>query len=126
MVDQIQIVTRRVRRCSESTSQDALFVVGRGNVKPKKHVALGITVKSMTGRKQLVTMLNRFGHCLNYSAVEELETAVGYAIHEKEQTCPDGTVPNLPMGVAFDNFDELSNTLSGADTLHDTENIVPG
>ena len=116
--------TERVRRCSESTSLDALFVVVRENVKPKKHVALGIAVKSMTGSKQLVTMLNRFGHCLNYSAVEELETAVGYAIHEKEQTCPDGTVPNLPMGVAFDNFDELSNTLSGADTLHDTMGIL--
>ena len=100
-------------------------------MKPKKHVTLGIAVKSMTGSKQLVTMLNRFGHCLNYSAVEERETAVGYAIHEKEETCPmkkNGTVPNLPMGVAFDNFDELSNTLSGADTLHDTMGIfiLPG
>ena len=28
------------------------------------------------------------------------------------------------MGLAFDNYDELTNTLSGAETLHDTMGIL--
>ena len=107
----------RVKRCTESSSQDALFVIKRGHVKPQKHVAVGIAVKSMTGSKQLVTILNRLGHCINYSQVEELETSLASSIIEKQKACPEGTVPGVAMGLAFDNFDELTNTLSGSDTL---------
>ena len=78
----------------------------------------------MTGSKKVVTMLNRLGHCVNYNYIEELETAIGSSIENKKDGCPDGTVRNLPMGLAFDNYDELTNTLSGSDTLHDTMGIL--
>ena len=86
-------------------------------MKRKKHIALGIAVKGITGSKNLVSILNRFGHCLNYNCLEELETAIGSAIQDREAACPEGTVQDLPFGVAFDNFDELTETLSGSDTL---------
>ena len=66
-------------------------------------------------------------HCLNYSALEELETATAEALLARKQACPEDTIAGLPMGVqglAFDNFDELTQTLSGADTLHDTMGIL--
>ena len=78
----------------------------------------------MTGSKQLVTILNRLGHCINYYQVEELETSLASSIIEKQKACPEGTVPGVAMGLAFDNFDELTNTLSGSDTLHDTMGIL--
>ena len=116
--------SEEVQRRAQSTSQDALFIVRRGRAKPEKHVTLGTTVKSLTGSKKLVTVLNRFGHCLNYSSLEELETATADALQERGVACPDGTLKGSPMGLAFDNFDEITQTLSGADSLHDTMGIL--
>lgn len=116
--------TARTQRWAESSSQDALFAIRKGHVKPKKHIALGMAVKGMTGSKKLVSILNRFGHCLNYNCLEEMETSIASAIQEREVACPEGTVQDLPFGVAFDNFDEFTETLSGCDTLHDTMGIL--
>ena len=35
-----------------------------------------MTVKSLTGNAELVTLLKRFGHGLSSSQIEELETAI--------------------------------------------------
>ena len=115
---------KQIKRRIDSTSQDALFVVQRGRAKPAKHVTLGMAIRSITGSKKLVQVLNRFGHCLNYSCLEELETATAEAIQERKEACPENTLPGLPMGLAFDNFDEMTQTLSGSNTLHDTMGIV--
>ena len=64
-------------------------------------------------------VMNRFGHCVNYICLEGLETAAAKALKDREKTCPEHTVPGLLMGLPFDNFDELTQTLSGSDTLHD-------
>ena len=113
-----------VQRRAESSNQDALFIVRNGSILPQKHIVLGMSVKSMTGSRKLVTILNRFGHCINYSCVEELETEIAHSQQDTHQACPDGTQPNRTIGLAFDNYDELSYTLSGADTLHDTMGIL--
>lgn len=115
---------KRIERRVQSTSQDMLFVVNRGKAMPAKHVTLGMAIKSVTGSKKLVTVLNRFGYCLNYSALEELETATAEAILARDVACPEETVVGEPMGLAFDNFDEMTHTLSGANTLHDTMGIL--
>jgi len=115
---------KEVERRAQSSSQDALFIVQRGRVKPEKHVTLGMTVKSTTGSRKLVTVLNRFGHCLNYTSLEELETSTADSLQEEGVACPHGTLKGVPMGLAFNNFDELTNTLSGADSLHDTMGIL--
>lgn len=46
------------------------------------------------------------------------------AIQERKEACPENTLPGLPMGLAFDNFDEMTQTLSGSNTLHDTMGIL--
>ena len=114
----------KVDRYAESTSQDALFLVNGGHIKPEKHISLGIAIKSISGSRKLINILKWFGHCVNYHCIEELETDVASAIERQGEACPDGTVKSLPMGVAFDNYDELSNTLSVANTLHDTIGIL--
>lgn len=77
-----------------------------------------------TGSRKLVENLNRLGQCINYSVLEELETASAEAIQDRKLHCPDGTFECLPMRLAFDNYDELTDTLSGKDTLHDTMGIL--
>lgn len=113
-----------VKRRSDSFSQDVLFSVHKGTLKPRKHTMMGLTLKSQTGSRKIVTMLNRMGHSLNYHAVEELETELAYGILERKKTCPAGTLPGIPCGLAFDNYDELTHTLSGTETLHDTMGIL--
>ena len=113
-----------IQRRVESTSQDTLFIVQRGKAKTKKHVTLGMAIKSITGSKKLVQVFNRFGHCLNYSSLEELETATAEATLERKQACPEDTIQGYPIGLAFDNFDEFTQTLSGSGTLHDTMGIL--
>ena len=44
-------------------AQDMIHATTRGRVKTPKHVALAMSVRHLTGSKQLVAMLNHFGHC---------------------------------------------------------------
>ena len=85
---------------------------------------MGMSMKSLTGSKKILTLLNRMGHCLNYHAIEEIETDLAQSILNRKLNCPDGTVAGVPCGLAFDNYDELTHTLSGAATLHDTMGIL--
>ena len=61
-------VSAEVRRLVLSLAQDLIHCVGRGRIKTPKHVTLPLTVKSLTGNAELVTILNRFGHALSYSS----------------------------------------------------------
>ena len=116
--------TEQTKRRAKSSCDDAIFIARKGSVKPLKQVALGMAVKSITGSKKLVQVLNRLEHSLNYNGLEEIETAILENIQKREVICPVGTVKYIPMGLAFDNFDEMTQTLAGADTLHDTMGII--
>ena len=72
----------------------------------------------------MVQVLNRLGHCVNYNKLEELETTTAEKIQERRLTCPEGAVAGSPKGLAFDNFDDVTQMLSGADSLHDTLGII--
>ena len=54
----------------ESLSADTIFAVTCGRKKPAKHLKLGIVMKSMTGSKKVVEMLNRYAHCVSYTTSE--------------------------------------------------------
>ncbi|GFW31675.1 uncharacterized protein TNCV_4683471 [Trichonephila clavipes] len=64
---------------------------------------LGMTLKSLTSSRKIIDIINRYGHCISYQGIEELET---------ETT------------VAYDNFDCFVETTNGKDTLHDTVGII--
>ena len=87
---------------------------------------MGMGIKSMTGSRKVVSLLNHFGHSISYQKVEELETDIAHSIADKKHVTPDGIklIQGLATGVAFDNFDENSETLSGSGTLHDTVGIT--
>ena len=62
------------RRC-RSLAQVIIYATHQGRVKPPKHVALPIAVWHITDSAKLVTLLNRFGHGMSYSELEQLNTA---------------------------------------------------
>lgn len=110
----------------ESLAQDAIYSVSNGRLKTSKHMELGIAMKSITGSRKVVNILNRLGHSISYSVAEELETELTYSSFDDKSLIPYGIEkkPQLLTGLAFDNFDRFVETLSGKDTLHDTVGII--
>lgn len=100
--------------------------VTNGFVKTPTSVLLGLTMKSITGSRRVLEILNRLGHCTSYAVTEEMETAIAYT-QANHHTFPSGLIPNnsgLCTGIAFDNFDRFIDTTTGKSTLHDTVAIV--
>lgn len=60
--------------------QDMVHTSTRSRIKTPIHVGLGITVHHLTSSKQLVTMLNKMGHCYSYNDVELITTSLAREI----------------------------------------------
>ena len=117
--------SERVKRQVNSTAQDILFCTSNGKVQPAKHLCMGIGIKSLTGSRKIVDLLNRLGHSVSYHVAEGIETEIASSLTETERILPDMLLQQVGLctGLAFDNYDELTETLSGRDTLHDTVGI---
>ena len=62
----------RVKMLLEYFSQDIIYAVTDGRTKPPKQILLLFGVKTLTGNVELTRMLNRFGHGVSYSQLEEM------------------------------------------------------
>ena len=115
----------RNERLVKFVFDDVVHVTSRGNLKPSKHMSLGLGIKSLTGSRKVIDLLNHFGHCINYHKVEEIETDLASNILQSNSSTPEGIVmvPGCSLGLAWDNYDDITETLSGANTLHDTVGI---
>lgn len=105
-----------VHRVIISLAHDFIHTVSRGRIKTPKHVTLPLTVKSLTGNAELITILNRLGHGLSYSQVEELETALAEREIERQQNgilVPSTCAIGIPGVFCWDNNDLSEETLSG-------------
>ncbi|KAG1708501.1 hypothetical protein GQR58_002942 [Nymphon striatum] len=65
--------SERVQRITISFNQDVVYAVTNGLEKTPKHVLLPYAIKSLTRNVELIHTLNRFGHGISYSKLEELE-----------------------------------------------------
>ena len=110
-----------------SIGQDIVYCCSHGRIKTPKHVSLPITVKSLTGSTELITILSHFGHCVSYSQVEEIETALAekeIAKRLEQDQLPGECDPNVDIVCCWDNNDIMEETLSGKETTHCTNGIV--
>lgn len=111
----------------KSICNSIIFSLTNGNVRPSSCLSLGLVTKSITGSRRMVQILNKLGHSISYSQVEELETELAYGCAANTEILPYNLIPgnpNLRTHVAFDNFDLYVETGSGKNTLHDTVGIV--
>ena len=73
-------------------------------------------------------VLNRLGHGISYSQLEELDTALCLqklaASHKDDIPLPDSILPCIPTTLAFDKIDRLEETLTGAGTSHRVNGII--
>ena len=110
----------------ESIAEDIIFSATCELKKPKKHLVLGMALKSLTGSRKVIEVSNKLGHCASYHTVQELETEMTFEANKQGNVTPHGIVPDLSVGTgaAWDNFDQFMDTLTGKDTLHDTVGIA--
>ena len=66
----------RVKMLLESFSQDITYAVTGVRTKSPKQFLLSDGVKTLTGNVELIRMLNRFGHGMLYSQLEENDKAL--------------------------------------------------
>lgn len=84
-------------------------------------------MKTLTGSRKIVDILNSLGLCCSYSVVSQIETELAHISDERKSRLPDDFVskrPDLCTGVAWDNYDRFVETKDGFDTLHDMVGIV--
>ncbi|KAK3751112.1 hypothetical protein QZH41_016239, partial [Actinostola sp. cb2023] len=118
----------KVQRLVNSFGQDMVFGVTAGRQKTPKHILLPYAVKSLTNNVELIQILNRCGHGVAYSQIEELNTALCL---QKMAMTPENAVP-LPGNIkpynntslAWDNIDRMEETLSGGGTSHRVNGIA--
>ena len=108
--------------------QDMVHAVTRGRVKTPKHVGLAVTLHHITGSKQIVTLLNRMGHCISYDDVEVVDTSLAQEIITKSEesgvVIPSNISPGVFVQCAGDNNDVNEETLDGKETTHATTLVV--
>ena len=109
-----------------SCSHDMSYATTNGQWEMPNHILRTMTVHHLTGSAQIITMLNRFGHCLSYSCTLELETATCNSVTARSSFLPANisTEHNELVHFRWDNFDLNQETPSGAGTTHTVHGIV--
>jgi hypothetical protein len=112
--------SKRVKNFVSSFSQDIVYAATCGQTKPPKQVLISYGVKTLTGYVELMQILNRFGHGISYSQLEENDTALSLenmaSNLNQSPIIPRATQPNLFTNLAWDNIDRLEETLTGKGT----------
>ena len=94
--------------------QDMVHTSTRSRIRTPKHVGLGITVHHLTGSKQLVTLLNKMGHCCSYNDVELITTSLARDISARSEQhgviIPSNLSPGVFVQFAVDNNDLNEDT----------------
>jgi hypothetical protein len=110
-------VNPKFQRLAQSVGQDCFYAISGGAIIPAKHILLPWGVKSLTGNVELIKVLNRLGHSISYSKLEELDTALCLQKQRTEADkgviLPSSSHPCIPTILAYDNIDRLEETLSG-------------
>ena len=105
-----------------------MYAITAGRVVPAKHILLPWAIKSLTGNVELISTINRLDHGMSYTKLEELDTALclnKLALEpELGVALPTNTYPRVPATFAFDNIDQIEETLSGGGTSHRVNGII--
>ena len=117
--------SKKKQRLVDSTAADMVFSSSGGKLLPGKHIALGMSIKSMTGSKTVTNFLNRFGHCVSNEKVRRIDMGLESTINQTDSLVPNKIQKgkDTSIGTAWDNFDINLETLSGANTIHHTYGI---
>ena len=120
--------TLKLSRLVSSIGQDICRAVTNAEWKLPKHVSLSMTLCHMFRSKELITLINRFGHSESHSFSLELETAIATSLQESSSILTNNIIRN-PSSISvfhseFDNFDQYVNELHGSGSIHTAHGIM--
>ena len=113
-------------RLADSLSQDLVHGITKGRVIMEKHFLIWFGVHNLTGKKNVVELLNKFGHSLSYSTASEILTAYAESSIEKSKSSsrlplqssnPDEIILNYCW---VDNFDLETDKQYGGGAINIT------
>ena len=120
--------SQRVNTLVQSLSQGLIYAVTCGQYKPPKHLLRPYAVKTLTGNIEIIQTLNRLGHGVSYSQLEENDTALCLqklaAGLNQQVAIPSSIKPHVFTNLAWDNIDRLEETLTGKGTSHRVNGIA--
>ena len=106
-----------------SICQDIMNLSRRKLCTPKAF-SLGLTIKHLTGSKEVITLLHRLGHCVSYDSILGYETSLAHIALSQAHDIPAGFVKGSLVLLVWDNIDFLEETKSGTGTTHHTNGIM--
>ena len=120
-------LSSKKEKVATSIAEDICYAKTNGQWKTNKHFLLVITLHHLSGSTQLISIMNRFGHCQSYDHTLELETAMADLVIFEDNLLPSNISlsQNRVCHFCFDNFDMVEETSSGAGTTHSTHGINP-
>ena len=65
-----------------SSAVDVMYACSGGKFLPGKHLLLGLTVKLITGTKNAVALLNKFGHCASNEKIQCIDIGIESTFHK--------------------------------------------
>ena len=111
-----------------SIAQDIIHCASNSRVKLPKQIGLAMTVRHLTGSKQLVVLLNRMGHSSSYDELQAVDTSLATEVLAKVETrgtvIPSNISPGSFVQLAADNNDLNEETIDGKNTTHATTMVV--
>lgn len=96
-----------------SLAQDIITLASQGRKLMPKHLALGMTLRHLTGSAKLQQLINSFGHCVSHSVTLEHDTALATKQLQRKSDVPLGFRRNVFTTLVWDNNDFGEETLSG-------------
>ena len=76
-------------RFVDSSAADMMYACSGGKFLPAKHLSFGLTVKSITGSKNAVTLLSKFGHSASNEKIRRIDIGIESAISQQDTLLPD-------------------------------------
>ena len=117
----------RSHRLVLSIGQDIARAVTNGEWKLPKQILLGETIRHLYRSKNLVTILNKLGHCELYDFCLELETAMAKALEEVSTHLTPQIITgedNVVFHMEWDNMNKLTTNIHGNNVVNSTGGIM--
>jgi hypothetical protein len=108
-----------------SIAQDLIYAESSGKKQTHKSLALGMTVRQMTGSVRLLRILHGLGHTASTDTVYRHDTALAIANSKNEEIIiPRNMSPGAFTTIVWDNNDFSEETVSGKGTTHVANGII--
>ena len=107
-----------------------VYGVTKGKTIPAKHFLLALGLHNVTGKKMVVEINNKLGHCMNCNTASEIETAQAMRaqqLTEKSSILP--IIPNSDKDIVLtyfwaDNFDHIVDNQAGGGAINTTHLVA--